>query len=213
MKIHAIPQRSDEWFRVRLGKLTSSDAATIYAQGRAKGSESTSRRNLRLALALQRVTGRVAPSYQNQAMLDGIEREAEARRLYQAVSGEWIDETGFCEHDSLAAGCSVDGHTPEFRWLVEIKCPQPAAHWEFVQTGMIPQDYVYQITHQAWITGAEWTDFVSYNPDFPESIMLKIVRVETRLLDLKSHEYSVKSFLFEVDAVEREIRERASITA
>lgn len=218
MKIHAIPQRSDEWFRVRLGKLTSSDAQIIYAKG--KGSEeSVQRRNLRMVLALERITGSPVSSFRKSwAMEQGTEKEPEARRLYQAVSGEWMEETGFCEHDTLAAGASLDAHTAwrsdlTCEGIAEIKCPEPSAHWEFVQQGQVPSKYVAQITHQAWITGAEWTDFVSWNPDFPEPIALKIVRVETRLLDLKGHEQAVKAFLVEVDSVEREIRERASITA
>jgi hypothetical protein len=31
----------------------------------------------------------------------------------------------------------------------------------------VPSDYLGQITHNLWITGAQWCDFVSFDDRFP----------------------------------------------
>jgi len=76
-----------------------------------------------------------------------------------------LTSSGFLEHDTLMAGCSLDGHVGDFEGLVEIKCPQAATHLDYLKTGTIPGDYYKQITHALWITGAQWCDWLSFNPD------------------------------------------------
>ena len=49
-------QRTPKWFADRLGKATGSNASAILAKGKTKGSESTTRRNYRFQLALERIT-------------------------------------------------------------------------------------------------------------------------------------------------------------
>ena len=196
MKAHAIDQRSPEWHALRLGKLTGSKASDMLATLKS-GGEAAGRRNLRIALALERITGTSQErSFTTQAMQDGIDREPEAVRLYQAKSGNLVDPMGFIEHDTLGAGYSPDGVVGDFEGLIEVKCPEPAAHLEYLG-GHIPANYLAQINHGFWITGALWCDFVSYQPTFPVGGQLKVIRVERG--DLTDYIAKATAFLSEVD--------------
>jgi hypothetical protein len=185
----------------RLGRLTSSTADAMLSRPRDKSAkESAGRRNLRVRLALERVVGRpVESDYQSQSMREGSEREADALAYYEALTGVLLDKTGFLSHTSLLAGASLDGHLDDFTGIVEVKSPLPATHWEYIRSNTVPLDYTRQIQHQMWITGADWCDFVSFNPDFPDTLRLKVVRFLRDEPALVEYERQVVAFLAEVD--------------
>lgn len=192
-----VPQRSEAWFAARVGRVTSTGADPMLATI-SKG-ESAGRRNLRARLVLERLTGKPQESsFQSKAMEQGIDREADALALYEARYRS-VRTCGFLRHDTLMAGASLDGYVGDFEGIVEVKSPIPATHLEYVKSGKIPLDYYRQITHQLWLTGARWADFVSFNPDFPEQWQLKVVRVERREDDLRDYETQLRAFLAEVD--------------
>jgi hypothetical protein len=83
--------------------------------------------------------------------------------------------------------------------IVEIKCPIPATHWAFLKSGLIPEEYVKQCVHNLWVTGAQWCDYVSYNPDFPESLQLRVKRINRDERVMAEYEKQVRAFLAEVD--------------
>src|SRR5437879_4169734 len=110
-------QRSDEWHRARLGRLTGSRAADMLAT--VKSGEAASRRNLRTQLVLERLTGRVQETgFVSAAMQQGIDREADAYAAYEALTGQHLVRTGFLRHDTLMVGCSLDGHAGDFESLI-----------------------------------------------------------------------------------------------
>jgi hypothetical protein len=191
-------QRTDEWHALRLGKLTGSRAADMLAT--IKTGEAAARRNYRVQLVIERLTGRSQENgYVSPAMLQGAEREADACGLYEAVTGRLITNTGFCEHDALQAGCSLDGHVGDFEGIIEIKSPLAATHFEYLKTGVVPGDYQKQILHGLWITGAAWCDWLSYHPDFPEALQVKLVRIMRDDLAIADYEKKARAFLAEVD--------------
>ena len=196
-----------EWLAVRIGRLTSSRVSDVFATLKS-GGEAAGRRNLRLELALERITG-VSPKreFVTQAMREGNEREPEAVMLYQAVSGTLVDPIGFVQHDTLLAGYSPDGIVGEFEGLIEVKCPEPAAHCEYL-AGKIPGDYMAQIVHALWLTGAGYCDFISYQPFFPDGKKLVVKRVERDDAAVAAHDKAVRGFLDEVD---REIERIGSL--
>lgn len=196
---HQIEQRTPEWFALRCGRLCGSKAADMLATI-AKG-EAAGRRNLRVQLVLERITGKPQErsAFQSQAMQDGVTREVDAVALYDATTGLCARGTGFVAVNDLMAGCSPDGIIGEFEGLLEVKSPIAATHWEFLKTGIIPDNYIKQITHNLWVTGAQWCDYVSYQPDFPESRRTQIVRVTRAALDIEAYDRAAKKFLAEVD--------------
>ncbi len=199
------PQRSEPWFTARLGRLTGSRAADMLAT--IKSGEAAARRNLRVQLVLERLTRRSQENgYQSPAMLQGIAREPDAYALYENLTGRILTRTGFICHDTLAAGCSLDGHVGDFEGIIEIKAPTASTHLEYLKTGVIPGEYAKQIAHGLWITGAQWCDWLSYNPDFPEALQSKLVRVERDYALIRAYEKAVLEFLDEVDREEDQVR-------
>jgi hypothetical protein len=171
--------------------------------------EAADRRNLRMQLVLERLTGRPQESgYQSAAMVQGIEREPDACAMYEALTGRFLSTTGFLAHNDLMAGCSLDGHVGDFEGIVEVKSPIAATHWEYLRSGQIPGDYQKQIVHQLWITGAAWCDWLSYNPDFSEPLQVKLVRYERDEAQINSYELLARMFLAEVD---RELQEAEAL--
>jgi YqaJ-like recombinase protein len=193
-------QRSAAWRDARIGRLTSSRANDFLSEGRTKGSEGTQRKNLRWQLALERLCGRsLDRDFQSQAMTDGVAREADALRLYEATTGVLLRRCGFLSHTELMAGASLDAYIGTFQRIVEAKSPIPATHGEFLRTGVVPLDYRRQIVHQLFVSGAEACDYISYQPDFPERLRLRIVTVPREAEAMEAHEKAVRAFLAEVD--------------
>lgn len=191
-------QRSDEWRSARLGRLTASRAADMLATIRS--GEAAARRNLRVQLMLERITGRsMERDYQSPAMLDGIAREADALRRYEAVAGVLVRRTGFLLHDELMLGASLDGHLGDFDVVVEAKSPIPATHLEYLRSGVVPYEYLQQITHQLYVSGARLAHFASYQPDFPERLQLLIREVKRDEKAIEAYDKAARVFLAEVD--------------
>ena len=191
-------QRSPEWFRARAGRLTGSRAADMLAT--IKNGESAARRDYRLQLVCERLTGQPQEdTFVNAAMQRGIDLEPLARAAYEAKTGNVAVQTGFLSHVTHKAGCSLDGHVDHFAGIVELKCPKSATHLLYLRDGVLPRDYVPQVTHNTWITGAEYVDFLSYDDRFPPELQVFYVRVMAKDLDLAGYEQSALAFLSEVD--------------
>ena len=188
-------QRTEEWFAARLGKVTASRVADVLAK--IKSGESASRKNYKMELVVQRLTGKVGESFNKAAMEWGTEQEPFARMAYEAHTGTFVKEEGFVDHPTIEGfGCSPDGIVGE--GLIEIKCPNTANHIETVLENKAPSKYIPQMQAQMACTGAKWCDFVSFDPRVPEDLQLLVVRVERDQEYIDSMEVEVKQFLSEV---------------
>ena len=196
-------QRSEEWFQARLGKVTASRVADVLSK--IKSGESASRRNYKIQLVSERLTGEKQETYINQAMQDGIDREFYAREKYVQQFGE-VEEVGFVKHPTLEAGASPDGMVGN-DGIIEIKCPMGSTHTETLMTQDIPSKYVPQVQFQLLVTGRKWCDFVSYNPMFPEHLQVFVKRIEADPVYQKELESEVKQFLEEVDTIINKLKE------
>lgn len=196
-------QRSEEWFQARLGKVTASRVADVLAK--IKTGESASRRNYKIQLVSERLTGEKQETYINQAMQDGIDREFYARERYVQQHGE-VEEVGFIQHPTLEAGASPDGLVGD-DGLIEIKCPLGTTHTETLMTQEVPSKYIPQIQFQLLCTGRKWCDFISYNPMFPEHLQLFVKRVDADPVYQKELEVEVGKFLDEVNDVINKLKE------
>jgi putative phage-type endonuclease len=188
-------QRTEEWFSARLGKVTASRVADVLAK--IKSGESASRKNYKMELVVQRLTGKAGESFTNAAMEWGTEQEPFARMAYEAHTGTFVKEEGFVDHPTIEGfGCSPDGIVGD--GLIEIKCPNTANHIETVLENKAPSKYIPQMQCQMACTGAKWCDFVSFDPRVPEDLQLFVVRVERDQEYIDSMEVEVKQFLSEV---------------
>jgi hypothetical protein len=196
MTIVTCPQRSPEWFAARLGRLTGSRVSDAFAT--IKSGEAAGRRNLRVQLVLERLTGK--PQEQRKAtaaMERGVQLEADAITAYEVETGILIEPVGFICHDELMAGVSPDGLIGDDGG-VEVKCPEAAAHLDYVR-GVFPREYRLQCIHGLWLTGRAWWDFVSFHPEFPVPLRLKRTRVTATEAEIAAHELNVRTFLTEVE--------------
>lgn len=203
MRVHDVAQRTPEWHALRLGALTGSVAADMLAT--IKTGEAAKRRDLRLRLACERLTGRSAEDgYVSTEMQRGIDLEAAAIAAYEARSGRLVYRSGYLAHDMLPAGCSLDGSVGRFMGIVECKCPKMTTHLRTLQAGLVPAEHMAQITHNLWVSGAAWCDFVSYDDRFPDALQLFVARVtrqriDRQWVDCAAYELAARLFLGEVD--------------
>lgn len=197
-----VQQGSEAWRQIRLGRWTGSVAHEAFAKVKG-GGWAASRRNLIIRLALERLTGRESKSksseYKSDAMQDGHDREPLAIGAYEALTGELVSTCGFLSHNTLMVGCSPDGYVGAFDKVVSIKCRQPAAHWDFLCSGVVPGDALIQIKHEVWITGAAAADYFDWNPDFPARGESKLVTLTRAELEIPEYEAAALTFLREVE--------------
>jgi YqaJ-like viral recombinase domain len=199
-----VPQRSEAWFAVRLGRVTGSCAAAMLAT--IKSGEAAARRDLRTRLVLERLLKR-SPElpYQNAEMRWGIEHEHEACAAYEAATGELVTHVGFLAHPNLLAGCSPDGIIGDYEGLLEVKCPKSTTHLQYLRATTVPPEYVPQLQHNLWITGAQWADLVSYDPRFPKPLRLFVRRWTLSEVQRRAYELAVRLFLKEVETEYTEV--------
>lgn len=193
------PQGSDEWKADRAGKATGSRAADILA--RIKTGEAAARRDYRVQLVTERLTG--APAENGFVSVDmqwGIDQEPFARMAYEEATGNIVKEAGFIYMPDVYAGCSVDGLISG-GGLFEAKCPKSATHIGYLLANRVPPAYEPQLIHNLWITEEPFADFVSFDPRMPKHLQMFRVRMERDDERIKSHEAEVLRFLDEVDAL------------
>lgn len=192
-------QRSEMWFAARVGRLTGTAAGDMMTT--IKTGEAAARRNLRVRLALENITGVSQENeFQSAAMQRGIDLEPVALAHYEAMAGDLVERVGFLACDEIAAGCSLDGFVNGRNGIVETKCPNSATHLEYLKSRKIPRDYYWQCLHNVWVSGAEWCDFVSFDDRFPEELQYLCVRLEPTALELTAYDESARKFLAEVTA-------------
>lgn len=170
-------QRSDEWMRLRAGKLTASRFADVM-NVIAGGKPGANRRALIAQLAVERLTGACVETFQNDAMRRGTELEGEARAAYEAHTGELVREVAFIPHPTMEnVGVSPDGMLDP-SGMTEFKCPaNMAKHLDALRSNDHAVEYRWQLQGQLWVAEREWVDAVSYDPRFPPHLRLAICRV------------------------------------
>lgn len=184
MIIHEMEQRSDEWFAVKKGKFSASDANTIITNG--KGLES-----LVYKKVAELVSGKDQDEYTNADMERGVENESAARIAYEMATGNLVKQVGFIELDEFT-GCSPDGLVGD-DGLVEIKCQRGYKYIEIAVTKEIDKKYLDQMQMQMFVTGRKWCDYVCYDENFPEPLIIRVeADAEVHEKIRKGLEYGIK---------------------
>jgi hypothetical protein len=71
-------------------------------------------------------------------------------------------------------------------------------HIGYLKTNQVPNDYLGQITHNLWITGAQWCDFVSFDDRMPAGLQFLRIRVPRSEAVIREYEITALKFLAEV---------------
>jgi putative phage-type endonuclease len=196
--VEIMEQKSEEWFKARLGKVTASRVADVLAK--TKTGYSASRDNYMAQLVVERMTNTQAESFTNAAIQWGTDQEPFARAAYEVQQNVLVDETGLVDHPTIEmAGASPDGLVGE-DGLVEIKCPNTATHIDTLLTQTVPGKYITQMQFQMACTGRQWCDFVSFDPRMPTKAQLFVKRVQRDDSFIKEMESEITKFLAEVTA-------------
>ncbi len=194
MSNEELVQGSDAWFKARLGVITASRLGDVMRK--TKWGESTYKAKLRLELAIERITGKSASNVvMNQAMRDGVEREPDARALFEAITGKEVAEVGSFNHPTIPnTSASPDGLIRGENACLELKSPTHATHAKNLMSDTMPKNYIYQVQHQIQCTESDYAYFASYHPDFPKDLRLKWVRVERDDSVLESLNEEIRAF-------------------
>jgi putative phage-type endonuclease len=193
-------QRTQEWYSARMGKVTASAVCNVLAKLKT-GKEAQARADYRMQLVAERLTGLPADKYQTPAMAWGVENEADARFMYEELSGNMVTEVGFIDHPTVDfSGASPDGLVGD-DGLIEIKCPNTKTHIETLLAKECPEKHMPQIQWQLACTGRQWCDFVSFDPRMPEGLEMFVCRVARDDEYISMLEAEITAFLAEIQQI------------
>lgn len=175
-KIHNVEQGSPEWFDLRKEyPLTASNAQAIGNNG--KGLESLCWEKLS-----EKYSSGTKDSFSTKDTERGTELEPQARELYQLETGNEVQIVGFVTDDKIS---KIGGASPDSLvnkdGLLEIKCFADCKHFKAIveqkKTGKfdIESQYVWQMQMQMMFMGRKWVDFLAYNPNYPQSLLIQRV--------------------------------------
>jgi putative phage-type endonuclease len=199
-----IEQGTQEWHQLRLGKVTASRISDVLAK--VKSGESASRRNYKMELVVERLTGLKTESYTSPAMQWGIDNEGLARSEYEVRNNVFVDQVAFINHYNIKnAGCSPDGLVGDLG-MVEIKCMTTANHVEAILTNTPPSQYIAQCQFQMACAGKMWNDLTLFDPRLPDILQLKVFRIERDDTFIKAMEEEVIKFLDEVEEITNKLK-------
>lgn len=185
MQIIKISQGTPEWFELRLKyPLTASNAQAIGNNG--KGLETLVWEKL-----AERYSSQDKEKYTNKDLERGVELEPLAREMYELQTGNKVDEVGFVINEKISkvGGASPDGFIVAQNGLVEIKCFEDKKHFKMIveknQTGTfkIDPEYEWQMQMQLLFTETDFVDFIAYNPNYKENLLIQRVLPNKEMQD------------------------------
>jgi hypothetical protein len=181
-----IEQRSDAWFELRKGKMTSSEIYKIMGGEKTKDGLSETAKTYLLERVSEKLGGAPALSHpvgSRPAALEwGYELEELACNVYQEKRNMVVDKASFMIYNDYYGG-SPDGLVkPD--GIIEIKCPYASAN--HFKHGLIETDadfkkvapsYYYQCLSNIICANAQWCDFISFDPRVQEDCGLFVYRL------------------------------------
>lgn len=192
-------QMSEQWFAEKAGKPGASSFDKIVTT---KGEPSKQAKNYLYQLAGETLTGLKAESYQNAAMIRGIELEPDARSLFEMIHDVEVERVGLCYPDEQKKYlCSPDGLIGNEG--LEIKCPIMHTHVSYLLEQKLPTEYFQQVQGSMAVTGFESWWFMSYYPGIAPFI-IKVVRDDVFIAKLTAE---LNSFCQELAMTVKKLKE------
>ena len=174
MKIYNFEQRTEDWYNIRKGKMSASNAETIIANG--KGLETYI-----YNLMAEYYSSAEKENYINADMQRGIDLEPEAKIEFQFYTGLDIKEVGCVELNEYILA-SPDGLIGD-DGLIEIKCPNDSIYFKLLLSNNIKPEYIAQMQMQMYVTERQYCYFVSYNPNFEKSLYIKKINRDEEMIE------------------------------
>jgi hypothetical protein len=165
MKQLTSTQRTEGWYRARIGIPTASDFPKVMM-----GKSTKTRQDYMCRLIMERIIGRgLSENVKTKWMQHGIVTEEEAMLEFCATQNLALERCGFVVTDDERYGCSPDYLVRDRAALLEIKCPAPWTHCRYHLFGP-GDDYEAQVQGQLLVTGYNTVYFYSYFPGLPPYI-------------------------------------------
>jgi predicted phage-related endonuclease len=192
-------QKTDEWQKLREGKITGSQASKVKGTGDAFMNQT-----------LAMMTTKWKPKEASGKDIDrGNELEPEARKEYIKATGQKvIDNVAFIEHENGRYGISPDGipfkgktFDEVVKKLLEIKCPDVPNHIKNIINNKVPKEYVDQIVHGfVTVEDCDEIDFVSYCPQFKfKPLHIITVKRSAYIVDISTTRIHYEKFISKLD--------------
>ena len=200
-------QRTPEWYKLRIGKVTASrleDWLSVSKAAKTLGQALQKRKDYELELQYERQFNVAYDNFVSSAMEDGVIFEEFARRQYEklmdvsaAPVGAWYNEHFVASPDSTVGEdglleikvlrdnsfSQVLAADPKSTHVVEVEQEKDGKKIKVkVGTGVIEKHWK-QIQGQLWASGRKWCDYVVINL---KTKKVKIIRV---LPDKEFHEW------------------------
>lgn len=176
MIFHDVEQNSEEWFGLRIGKVTTSNFGKFMANyGKAFGEPA---KRYAFKIAKEQVTGEKSEedSFTSKHIEEGHEFEPIARREYELKTFEILENGGFCQHEKyLDVGGSPDGLVKP-NGGIEIKSVTDWVHRNNIKRNSFDPAYKWQVLGNIWLCDLDWLDFISYGKTYTKEKQLYVYR-------------------------------------
>lgn len=209
-----LQQGSKEWKMKRLGKVTASRVKDVMAKG-VKGNYLKAREDYMWQCVMGRFGIMNDDQFVTKAMKHGNDVEPFARANYEQLNNCMTSEIDFIDHPFIKNfGCSPDAKI--VKNLLEIKCPMPQTHFQWLIDDVVPAEHELQMYAQmACFPDAEWNDFFSFahpmneeSLPIPEGLKVFQKRLMRDNEKIKEIEFEVAKFNSEVDEIYTKLAEK-----
>lgn len=172
-----IEQRSEEWFNIRKGKITSSEFHKIMGKN-----DLTDTAKTYLLERVSEIFGAESVTQGNAATDWGTQWEPTAIEYYTEKTGNQVQAASFMPYNEVYGG-SPDGLVQP-KGIVEVKCPHNSAN--HFKHSLISSDedfkkkkpdYYYQCMSNMICAKADWCDFISFDPRVDTEYTIFIYRL------------------------------------
>ena len=202
MKIHNVTQGSLEWVELRLGLPTASNFHKIVTP--AKAQLSTQARKFAFLLIAEKLMNESLNPLDNlEHIARGKEREPQAVKMYEFDQEVATEPVGFITTDDGRVGASPDRLLVGHAAALEIKCPAPQTHLEYLVDGF-GADYMPQVQGQAYVGEFDFVDRYSFHPLMPPALV-RTHRDEAYIAKLRA---ALDQFCDDLAELERVIRDK-----
>jgi hypothetical protein len=191
-----VEQRTPEWDALRAGKLTASVGKKLVTP---TGKPSVQYK-AEIARIIAEARGLQPPEFIKPTwwMERGVNLEPEALAWFEVETDLTVEAIGFVESTNGLVGASPDGlikcyDGDQFLWIpLELKCPKPSTHIQWLLGGCVPTDHIAQVHFQIALCEAPYGYFCSYNPEVAP-LIVRVDRNEyTELMEKKMGEYCIE---------------------
>lgn len=166
------------------------------------GESMAERMKLLHELLAERLTGISVPHFVNAAMQHGLDFEDEAVDVLVERYPQYnVRLSHFYEHPVIDAYGATPDREVDPDGLLEVKCPTTTTFLRWVIDGVVPPEYMPQMTAQLLCTGRKWCGFVAYDPRIKDERRRLFVRKFVPSAEYMAEvEAAAVKFLDELDA-------------